>query len=107
MDLEDQGIIKKAVDEHGRENLVVVLGSPDPESAEIYAETVTNGDPSYAGPLAGVSLRLPVYHVMEPEIKAQIDPEIYERQVGVMEMVLDRDAIIESVRKVRDRFLTA
>lgn len=104
MDLEDQGIIKKVVEEQGREDLVVILGSPDPESAEIYAETVTNGDPSFAGPLAGVSLRLPVYHIMEPEIKAQIDPEVYERQVGVMEMVLDREAIINSVRRVREKF---
>jgi hypothetical protein len=88
MDLEDQGIIKETVDEHGRENLVVVLGSPDAESAEIYAETVTNGDPSFAGPLAGVSLRLPVYHILEDEVKEQIDPTVYEQQIGMMEMVL-------------------
>ncbi len=103
MDMEDQGIIKKTVDENDLKNLVVVLGSPDPESAEIYAETVTTGDPTFAGPLAGVSLGLPVYHILEPEIKELIDPEVYQQQVGVMEMVLDAKSICESVRKIRER----
>ncbi len=43
----------------------MVLGSADPEGAGLYAETVTAGDPTFAGPLAGVSLGLPVYHVFE------------------------------------------
>jgi betaine reductase len=102
MDLEDQGIIKGTVDEHGRENLMVVLGSPDAESAEIYAETVTTGDPTYAGPLAGVSLGLQVYHILEDEVKAEIDPVIYEQQIGMMEMVLDKEAISKSVKKIRE-----
>jgi len=59
MDLEDQDVIKKVIDENDPGDLVVVLGSPDAESAEIYAETVTLGDPTFAGPLAGVSSRLP------------------------------------------------
>ena len=33
--------------------MVVLLGSPTPESAEVYARTVTEGDPSWVGPLAG------------------------------------------------------
>ena len=102
MDLEDQGGIKQTVEEHGKENLMVVLGSPDAESAEIYAETVTTGDPTFAGPLAGVSLGLLVYHILEDEVKAQIDPAVYERQVGMMEMVLDKEAIAKSVKKIRE-----
>ncbi|HAA04515.1 MAG TPA: hypothetical protein DCZ69_17085 [Syntrophobacteraceae bacterium] len=35
--------------------------------AEVAARTVTIGDPSFAGPQAGVSLRLPVFHIVEPE----------------------------------------
>jgi glycine/sarcosine/betaine reductase complex component A len=101
MDLEDQGTIKKAVEENGTENLVVVLGSPDAESAGIYAETVTTGDPTFAGPLAGVSLGLPVYHILEDQIKELIDPEIYERQVGMMEFVLDKKAITDAMSKYR------
>ena len=86
----------------GTENLVVILGSPSPESSEIYAKTVTEGDPSWVGPLAGVPLGLPVYHILEPELRDQFDPAVYEEQVAIMESVLETDAIIEAVRKVRE-----
>src|SRR5690554_6308770 len=98
MDLEDQGVILKAVEEHGKDNVVVVLGSPDADSAEIYAETVTQGDPTFVGPLAGVSLGLPVYHILEEEMKNLIDAATYENQVGMMEMVLDKEAISKAVK---------
>lgn len=101
MDLEDQGTIKKVVDEHGTDNVVVLLGSPDAESAEIYAETVTTGDPTFAGPLAGVSLGLPVYHILEDVIKKLVDPETYQLQVGMMEFVLDRESIVKSMNDIR------
>ena len=71
-------MIKGVVDQYGKDDLVVILGAPDADSAELYAETVINGDPSWAGPLAGVAMDLPVYHIMEPEIKAQIEPELYK-----------------------------
>ncbi len=102
MDLEDQGVIKDTVEEHGKENVIVVLGSPDAESAEIYAETVTTGDPTYAGPLAGVSLGLPVYHILEDMVKEHIDQAVYEQQIGMMEMVLDKEAISKSLQKIRE-----
>lgn len=101
MDLEDQGVIKDTVEEHGKENVMVVLGSPDEESAEIYAETVTTGDPTFAGPLAGVSLGLPVYHILEDIVKEHIDQETYQQQIGMMEMVLDKEAISKSMKKIR------
>jgi glycine/sarcosine/betaine reductase complex component A len=103
MDLEDQGTIKKAVEDNGRENLVVVLGSPDAESAEIYAETVTKGDPTFAGPLAGVPLGLPVYHILEDRIKELVDPETYQQQVGMMEFVLNKEAITAAMAKIRQQ----
>jgi len=81
---------------------VVILGAPDADSAELYAETVVNGDPSWAGPLAGVALKLPVYHIMEPEIKAQIDPEIYKEHLELMEIALDVDRIAEGLNRVRE-----
>jgi len=101
MDLEDQGTIKKAVEDNGTENLVVVLGSPDAESAEIYAETVTKGDPTFAGPLAGVPLGLPVYHILEDRIKELVDSETYQQQVGMMEFVLNKEAITAAMEKIR------
>lgn len=107
MDLEEQGAIKRVVEENGGDGIVVILGSPDAESAEIYAETVTTGDPTFAGPLAGVSLRLPVYHILEEEIKRQIDPGVYQQQVGMMELVLDGPQLTEAVRRVREQALGA
>ena len=49
-------------------DVVVLLGTPNVESSRLYGLTVTEGDPAWAGPLAGVSLNLPVYHITEPEI---------------------------------------
>lgn len=103
MDLEDQGLLKRVIDEQGTENVIVVLGSPDEESARVYAETVTTGDPSWAGPLAGVSLRLPVYHILEDEVRQEIDPAVYEEHVAMMEMVLDTPEITKAVRDVREK----
>jgi glycine/sarcosine/betaine reductase complex component A len=103
MDLEVQGSLIKAVEEHGKENVVVLLGSPDADSADIYAETVTLGDPTYAGPLAGVSLGLNVFHILEDEVKALIPEEIYTEQVGLMELSLDKDGICEAMKVARTR----
>jgi glycine reductase complex selenoprotein A len=42
-----------------------------------------------------------VFHVTEPEIKAQIPSEVYEAQVGLAEMVLDAPALAEAARECR------
>ncbi len=86
----------------GTEDLVVLLGTPNAESSKLYGVTVTQGDPAWAGVLAGVRLELPVYHIMEPEIKLQVDSRVYEQQVGLTEMVLDTEEIIEIMQQVRD-----
>ena len=101
LDPEGQENIKRVADEYGQDNLVVMLGAPDADSAELYAETVVNGDPSWAGPLAGVALNLPVYHIMEPEIKAQISPEVYKEHLELMEIALDVEKIAEGLNRVR------
>ena len=46
MDLESQAAIKRLAEEMGKDNILVVLGAPDAESAEIAAETVVVGDPT-------------------------------------------------------------
>ena len=56
MDLENQKRVKDFADEYGAENLVVVLGAAEGEAAGLAAETVTAGDPTFAGPLTGVHL---------------------------------------------------
>ena len=70
MDLENQKRIKDYADQYGPENIVVVLGAAEGEAAGLAAETVTAGDPTFAGPLAGVQLGLNVYHICEDEVKA-------------------------------------
>src|SRR5215210_1059061 len=100
MDPENQDRIKSLVDEYGADDLVVVLGAADLESLEVTAETVTVGDPAYVGPLAGVQLGLPVVHILEEDIKDQVDPQVYEDQVGLLEMTLD----VEQVREVAKSF---
>jgi hypothetical protein len=104
MDQENQKRIKELSEANGPENVVVILGTSESESAGLSAETVTAGDPTYTGPLAGVSLGLKVYHVCEPEIKAEIPADVYEDKVGMMEMVLDVDAIAAEMQNVRAQY---
>src|SRR5437763_5207265 len=103
MDLGSQERIKELAEGPRRDALVVVIGNLDVGGAELAAETVTAGDPTWAGPLAGVPLGLPVYHVLEPEVKGLVSPDAYEQHLGLMEMVLESDAPIQAVRKVRER----
>jgi len=65
MDLENQKRVKEFSESFGPENVVVVLGAAEGEAAGLAAETVTAGDPTFAGPLTGVPLGLRVYHVCE------------------------------------------
>ena len=88
---------------YGKEDLVVLLGTPDADGAELYAETLINGDPTWAGPLAGISLGLPVYHILEPEIKSQVAPDVYEEHLALMEIALDVAKITEGLNRVRQK----
>jgi glycine reductase len=104
MDLENQKRVKDLTEEHGAENIVVLLGAAEGEASGIAAETVTAGDPTYAGPLTGVSLGLVVYHVCEDEVKEEFDPDVYDEQVSMMEMVLDIDEIAEEMQAIREEY---
>ena len=104
MDLENQKRVKDFADEYGAENLVVVLGAAEGEAAGLAAETVTAGDPTFAGPLTGVQLGLTVYHVCEPEMKAEFDEAFYYEQVSMMEMVLDVDDIVSEMSAIRNEY---
>ena len=81
MDLENQKRVKEFAEQYGPENIVVLLGAAEGEASGLAAETVTAGDPTFAGPLTGVSLGLTVYHICEPEIKAEVDEQVYEDQI--------------------------
>ena len=104
MDLENQRRVKEFAEKYGPENVVVVLGASEGEASGLAAETVTAGDPTFAGPLTGVQLGLTVYHVCEPEIKEEFDPDVYEDQISMMEMVLDVDDIVNEMSAIRDEY---
>ena len=101
--MENQRRVKDFAEQYGAENVVVLLGAAEGEAAGLAAETVTLGDPTYAGPLAGVSLGLTVYHICEPEIKAEVNPDVYEEQIAMMEMVLDVDDIQSEMNAIREQ----
>jgi betaine reductase len=103
MDPENQDRIAGLVDQHGADDLVVVLGAADLESLEVAAETVTVGDPAYVGPLAGVQLGLPVVHILEEDVKEQVDAGVYDEQVGLLEMTLDVEQVRDAARKFPGR----
>ena len=65
--------VKDLAEKYGAENMVVVIGGAEAEASGLSAETVSAGDPTFAGPLAGVDLGLTVFHVVEPEIKEECD----------------------------------
>ena len=104
MDLENQARVKDAAQKYGSDNVMVILGAAEAEAAGLAAETVTNGDPSYAGPLAGVQLGLQVYHVMEPALREALNPDAYQQHLAMMEMVLDVEAITREMERIREAF---
>ncbi len=104
MDLENQKRVKEFAEKYGAENVVVILGAAEGEAAGLAAETVTAGDPTFAGPLTGVQLGLTVYHVCEPEVKEEFDPAVYDDQISMMEMVLDVDDIIDEMSSIRNEY---
>ena len=99
MDLENQARIKELTEKYGKDDLIVVLGGAEAEASGLAAETVATGDPTFAGPLSGVSLGLKAYHVFE--LKDEVDADVYDEQIGMMEMVLDVDEIVNEVKTYR------
>lgn len=63
---------------------------------------MTEGDPSWAGPLAGVALQLPVYHVLDPEVRRQFATSVADEQLAMAELVLEGEALSEVVKAVRE-----
>ena len=102
MDLDDQANVNRLAEETGKDEMIVLLGQPDPNSAGLFAETVTRGDPTWAGPLAGVPLGLPVYHILEEDIKESMDSDLYQEHVGLMELSADVDEIVKWVKFYRE-----
>jgi glycine reductase len=103
MDLEEQDAIKRVAEGGEKDRMVVLLGTPTAGSTMMTAMTLTQGDPSYAGPLAGIPLGLPTYHILEDDVRQVVPADVYEREIGPLEFVLDRDAIIGALHRVREQ----
>ena len=103
MNFENQGVIKRLADQYGPENLAVVLGNGEASGVEVFAETVTEGDPRYAGPLAGVSLKIPVYHVLEEDVIAVIPDAIREEKLQLSSLVIDVEPMRQVLQAAREK----
>ena len=111
MDPENQGQVKTIAeraqkDKIPKSDILVVLGASDLDGVMITAETVTTGDPTFAGPLAGVSLGLPVYHILEPEVRAMIPEDVYDENVGIWTMAVEQeklDKIGQELKMLREK----
>jgi glycine/sarcosine/betaine reductase complex component A len=103
MNFENQGVIKRLADQYGPENLAVVLGNGEANGVEMFAETVTQGDPTYAGPLAGVSLKIPVYHVLEEEVLAVVPEKLREEKLELSSLVVDVEPMQQLLRAAREK----
>jgi hypothetical protein len=103
MNFENQGVIKRLADQYGPENLAVVLGNGEANGVEVFAETVTQGDPSYAGPLAGVALKIPVYHVLEEEVMGVLPENLREEKLELSLLVIDVEPMHQVLKTARDK----
>jgi len=102
MDLEGQGRIKLVVEQAGTDNVIAVLGANSPTAVEMTALTLKRGDPSYAGPLTGIALGIPSYHVLESEIADQFDPSLYERELALPALAMDVSEVVAPLKSIRD-----
>lgn len=53
------------------------------------AQTFKNGDPSFAGPLAGVALNIESYHILE--LQAHIPEEVWEKEMAMYELEIEEE----------------
>jgi len=103
MNFENQGVIKRLADQYGPENLAVVLGNGEANGVEVFAETVTQGDPSYAGPLAGVALKIPVYHILEEEVMGALPDNLREEKLQLSSLVIDVEPMHQVLKRAREK----
>ena len=83
--------MKKLTEQYGSDNLIVVYGLNQPFSLRVMAQTFKDGDPSFAGPLAGVALGLASYHILE--LKDMIPAEAWAEEMAMCELELEDETI--------------
>jgi betaine reductase len=75
----------------------VVWGVTNEQYLEVGSRTVMEGDPSWSGPLAGVSLHLGVFHVFEPEIRDRIPQDVYDEELMLLELAVGDEKIAKTI----------
>jgi len=101
MDMANQARIKETAEKYGTDKVVVILGGAEAESAGLTAETVIAGtDLCWSSDQCGFGLA--VYHIFE--LKDLIDPQVYDEQISMMEMVLDVEEIINEMNNIRSQY---
>ncbi len=46
---------------------------------------------------------LPVYHILEPEVRKHIPEDVYNEQVGVMAMVINPEEVGDRFKAIREK----
>lgn len=75
----------------------MVWGITNEQYLEVGSRTVTEGDPSWTGPLAGQGLRLQVFHILEPAIRDRIPPDVFDDELMLLELAIGDEKIAKTV----------
>ena len=78
----------------------MVFGLNQPFSLRIMAQTFKDGDPSFAGPLAGVALGLASFHILE--LKDEIPAEVWSAEMAMAELELEDEAVAKILAAMRE-----
>ncbi len=89
--------MKQLAEEYGAENLVVIFGLNEPANLRIMVSTFREGDPSFAGALAGVALGLDCYHILE--LKDEIPEKVWAEHMAMEELQIE-DELAERILDV-------
>lgn len=73
-----------------------MLGLNEVANLRIMAATFKDGDPSYAGALAGIALGLKSYHILE--LKQAIPAEVWQAEMAMEELEIE-EAQLEEIRQ--------
>ena len=75
----------------------MVWGITNEQYLEVGSRTVIDGDPSWSGPLAGESLKLQVFHILEPGIRGRIPQDVYDDELMLLELAIGDEKIRKTV----------
>jgi glycine reductase len=81
---------------------VVVLGLNEPDNLRIMTTTFREGDPGYAGALAGVALGLDCFHILE--LRDEVPADVWQEQMALKELEIGDELagrIVAAMREAR------